>query len=85
MGVTMLTKLNIRRHALTIALMVTAAGVYSRLSSSRSLAAEDSLLGGRVTANGQPLAGIPVRAHRGNSNVTVNVYTKRQTRRAARS
>ena len=71
----MLTKPNIRRHALAIALMVTVAGIYSHLSSSRPLAAEDSLLGGRVTASGQPLAGIPVRAHRANSNVTVNVYT----------
>jgi streptogramin lyase len=40
------------------------------------LAAEESLLGGRVvSSSGQPLAGIPVRAHRENSNVTVSVYT----------
>ena len=56
-------------------LMVTLAGVYSHLSSS-SLAAEDSLLGGRVTSSsGQPLAGVPVRAHRENSNIAVSVYT----------
>src|SRR6185295_11283411 len=73
-GVT-LTKPNVRRHAFAIALMVTVAGVYAHLSSSRPLAAEDSLLGGRVTASGQPVAGIPGRAHRANSNVTVNVYT----------
>jgi len=71
----MLTRPNIR-FACATALMVTLAGVYSHLSSSRSLAAEDSLLGGRVASStGQPLAGIPVRAHRGNSNSTVNVYT----------
>ena len=76
MGVTMLTRPNIRRDVLATALVVTLAGVYSHLSSTRSLAAEDSLLGGRVaSSSGQPLAGIPIRAHRGNSNVSVNVYT----------
>jgi virginiamycin B lyase len=72
----MLTRPSILRQALATALMVTLAGVYSHLSSSRSLAAEESLLGGRVaSSSGQPLAGIPVRAHRGNSNVAVSVYT----------
>ncbi len=72
----MLTRPTIRRHALATVLMVALAGVYSYLSPGRSLAAEDSLLGGRVASSGgQPLAGIPVRAHRENSNITVNVYT----------
>lgn len=39
-------------------------------------AEEGSLLAGRVTAaTGEPLAGIPVKAHRLNSNITVAVYT----------
>jgi virginiamycin B lyase len=39
-------------------------------------AAEASLLGGRITsATGGALAGVPVRAHRENSNMTVSVYT----------
>jgi len=46
------------------------------LPSSRSLAAEDSLLSGKVvSSSAQPLAGVPVRAYRANSNITVNVYT----------
>ena len=67
------------RHALAMVLIVALAGVYSHLSPSRSLAAEDSLLGGRVvSSSGQPLAGIPVRAHRESSNITVSVYTDRR-------
>src|SRR5438552_7044902 len=75
MKVTMSTRANMYRYAWAMVLMVTLAGVYSHLSSS-SLAAEDSLLGGRVTSSsGQPLAGVPVRAHRENSNIAVSVYT----------
>jgi virginiamycin B lyase len=66
----------IRRHTLATVLIVALAGVYSHLSPSKPLAAEDSLLGGRIaSSSGQPVAGIPVRAHRGNSNITVSVYT----------
>ncbi len=72
----MSTRPNIHRYALAMVLMVTSAGVYSHLSSRNSLAAEDSLLGGRVaSSSGQPLAGVPVRAHRENSNFAVSVYT----------
>lgn len=72
----MLTRSGIHRYALAAVLMVAVAGVYSQLSPSGSLAAEDSLLGGTVvSSSGQHLAGIPVRAHRANSSITVNVYT----------
>ena len=72
----MSTRPNIHRCALATVLMVTLAGVYSQLPPSNSLAAEDSLLRGRVaTSSGQPLAGVPVRAHRENSNIAVSVYT----------
>jgi streptogramin lyase len=56
--------------------MVALVAAYAHLSSSRSLAAEESLLGGQVvSATGQHLAGILVRAHRANSNIAVTVYT----------
>jgi streptogramin lyase len=47
------------------------------LMPSTSFSAEDqSLLTGRVTGtNGEPLADIPIKAHRDNSSVTVAVYT----------
>ena len=52
------------------------AGVSSQWPSSGSLAAEDSLLGGKVVSSGgQGLAGIPVRAHRENGTIAVSVYT----------
>jgi len=64
------------RYFLAAVLVVTLAAVYSQLSPVRSLAAEDSLLRGRVSSSsGQPLAGVPVRAHRENSNIAVSVYT----------
>ena len=76
MKVTISTRPNKHRYALSMVLMVTLAGVYSQLTPSHSLAAEDSLLGGRITSSsGQPLAGVPVRAHRENSNIAVSVYT----------
>ena len=75
----MLSNSGIHRYALTAVLVVASAAVYSQLGSSRSLATGDSLLGGKVaSATGQPLAGVPIRAHRVDSNVTVSVYTNRQ-------
>ena len=72
----MLTRSGTHRYALAAVLMVAVAAVFFHLSSSRSLAAEDALLGGKVvSSSGQPLAGIPVRARRANSTITVNVYT----------
>src|ERR1051326_6462482 len=63
-------------YVLATILTVALAGMYSLLSPSNSLAAGDSLLGGRVvSSNGQPLAVVPVRAHRQNSNIAVTVYT----------
>ncbi len=75
----MLTRSRIHRCALVTILVVAAAGLYAQSPSSRSLAAEDSLLAGKVTSStGQPLAGVPVRARRANSSITVNVYTNSQ-------
>ena len=71
----MFIRSGIHRYALAAVLMVAASGVYSQLPASRSLTAEESLLGGKVMSGGQPLAGVPVRAHRANSTITVNVYT----------
>ncbi len=72
----MLTRSAIDRCALTTGLMVVLAGVASSFWSSRPLAAESSLLRGTVvSSSSQRLAGIPVRAHRENSTITVNVYT----------
>src|SRR5262245_61736042 len=66
---------SIYRYALPTVL-VALAGAVSQMSPIKSLAAEDSLLSGRVvSSSGQPLAGIPVRAHRENSNIAVSVYT----------
>jgi hypothetical protein len=65
-----------RRRIYAVVLMVglAAAGVYQWPAA--IYAAEQSLLGGRVTtATGETLAGIPVRAHRDGGNMTVTVYT----------
>ena len=71
----MLTRSAFHR-SFTTCLMVALAGISSSFLSSRPQAAEASLLGGTVvSSSGQRLAGIPVRAHRENSNITVNVYT----------
>jgi protocatechuate 3,4-dioxygenase beta subunit len=53
------------------------AAAYAFVSPSVSLAAEDaSLLTGKVVgSDGQPLAGIPIKAHRDNTSITVAVYT----------
>ena len=57
-------------------LTVALAAAYAGFGPMRSYAAEESLLGGKVTSSsGAALAGIPVRAHRANSNITVSVYT----------
>jgi streptogramin lyase len=72
----MATVSGIHRYALGTLLMVTAAAVASQLPSSTSFAAGESLLGGKVVSSGgQPLAGVPVRAHRESGTITVNVYT----------
>ena len=76
MRVTLSTRRIIYRYAVAAIFMVTVAGMYSHFSPSNSLAAEDSLLKGRVvSSSGQPLAGVPVRAHRQNTNIAVTVYT----------
>ena len=56
---------------------VAMAATYAFLSPSTSLAAEGaSLLTGKVVSStGEALAGIPIKAHRDNSAVTVAVYT----------
>jgi virginiamycin B lyase len=72
----MLTRSAIHRYVLTTGLIVALAGVSAQFWSNGSLAAEDSLLGGTVvSSSGQRLAGVPVRAHRVGSNITVTVYT----------
>jgi streptogramin lyase len=69
-------KSRIRTYAAITIVLATLAGVYSHLLSTKSLAAENLLLSGRVvSSSGQPLAGVPVRAHRENSNISVSVYT----------
>lgn len=69
----------IHRCVLAAVLVVGLAAVYCQLGASGALAAGDSLLGGKVTSStGQPLGGVPVRAHRVDSNVAVTVYTNRQ-------
>jgi streptogramin lyase len=58
-------------------MMIALVVIVSQIAPITSIAAEDSLLSGRVASagGGQPLAGIPVRAHRENSNIAVSVYT----------
>ena len=64
------------RYTWTAVLMVALGAAYAYWSPTGTYAAEAALLGGRVTiASGQALAGIPIRAHRENSNITVSVYT----------
>ena len=67
-------RLNITRYSQSAILMVALAAAC--LSPAVSFAAEVPLINGRVIASsGRVLAGIPVRAHRENSNITVSVYT----------
>src|SRR5687767_14620359 len=64
--------IGIRRYARTVIAIMSMAVVC--VSGSR--AAEESLLGGKIVSpGGQPLAGVPVRAHRADTTVMVNVYT----------
>src|SRR5450631_4445727 len=53
------------------------AAAYALVPPSATLAAEDaSLLAGKVVSStGEALAGIPIKAHRSNSTMTVAVYT----------
>ena len=75
----MATRSGIHRYALAAVLVIAFAGLYSYFWSGTPLAAGESLLGGTVTSSaGQPVAGVPVRAHRADSNITVNVYTNGQ-------
>ena len=61
------------RYALVTLLVFAAAAVYAQRA---PLGADESLLAGKVVSStGQPLAGVPVRAHRENGTITVNVYT----------
>src|SRR5215510_7150426 len=67
---------SVSKYAFPTVLLVALVAVISQMAPMKSLAAEDSLLSGRVvSSSGQPLAGIPVRAHRENSNIAVSVYT----------
>src|SRR5258708_6495682 len=62
---------------LSIGAAVALAAAYAFVSPAATLAADGpSLLGGKVvSAAGEALAGIPIKAHRDNSAVTVAVYT----------
>jgi streptogramin lyase len=69
-----------RTFLLAAAAVLTMGVAYMGLQPTESYAqGETSLLGGKVTtASGEALAGIPVRAHRDSSNITVTVYTNSQ-------
>src|SRR6185503_7156362 len=72
----MFTKSGFQRYALATVLVWAAAGAYAQLSRSSAAAADGSLLSGKVVSStGDGMAGVPVRARREQSNVTVNVYT----------
>src|SRR2546428_10817665 len=76
MRLTRSTRRTLYRYALAALLMIALASMYSHFSPSNFTAAEDSLMSGKVVASdGHPLAGVPVRAHRQNSNMAVTVYT----------
>src|SRR2546427_6074850 len=76
MRLTRSTRRTLYRYALAALLMIALASMYSHISPSNFTAAEDSLMSGKVVASdGHPLAGVPVRAHRQNSNMAVTVYT----------
>jgi streptogramin lyase len=67
--------LNISKYSWAAVLLV-ALAAYLYSPRAKSLAADESLLGGRITVpGGAALAGIPIQAHRDNSNVTVSAYT----------
>jgi len=65
-----------KRYTWAVALLVVLAAACLYDWPAGNAADEPSLLGGKVTSStGQALAGIPVRAHRDNSAITVSVYT----------
>jgi virginiamycin B lyase len=61
-----------RRAALFVALAAIS------VSCSRKSADTGVPLAGRITSDGKPVAGVPVRAHRKDSNITVSVYSNQQ-------
>ena len=64
------------RYIVVAVLTVAWAAAYLSFGPMKSHAAEESLLGGKVTSSqGAAVAAIPVRARRANSNITVSVYT----------
>ena len=68
--------LNIHCYTRAAILMAVLAAACACGSSAASFGGETPLLSGRVSSSsGGSLAGIPVRAHRQNSNMTVSVYT----------
>ena len=68
--------LDIHSYARAAILMAVLAAACACGSKAAPSAGEAPLLNGRVSsAHGDPLAGIPVRAHRQNSNMTVSVYS----------
>src|SRR2546427_3519778 len=78
MRLTRSTRRTLYRYALAALLMIALASMYSHISPSNFTAAEDSLMSGKVVASdGHPLAGVPVRAHRQNSNMAVTVFTNK--------
>src|SRR5713101_8342602 len=63
-------------YRLAAALAVILAGALLYWLPARSLAADNSLLGGRITTTEKKaVSGIPIRAHRDDTNITVSVYT----------
>src|SRR6266849_131769 len=63
-------------YRLAAALAPILAGAFLWWTPARSLAADNSLLGGRITTSDkQAASGIPIRAHRDDTNITVSVYT----------
>src|SRR5215510_9189304 len=52
---------------------------YALTPSEPAMAQEQTLLSGKVTSStGEPLAGIPIKAHRDNGTMTVAAYTNKQ-------
>src|SRR6186713_460213 len=52
---------------------------YSLTPGEPAMAQENTLLSGKViSSTGAPLAGIPIKAHRDNSTITVSVYSNKQ-------
>src|ERR1700733_10420945 len=76
MSISKSAKFGMKNYAWVTLLMIMLGVAYPYWSQTQALADDPSLLEGRVTApDKQALAGIPVRAHRDNSNITVSVYT----------